>query len=585
MTPRSVNRTELPGTQVGETTMSVAKERKFEPPGPGPWLLDYVHWTRPVTRFMAEVYPEQFARGFRESLRRYGLLLNYIDLQFVNGFAYACPRPVGAPKDAVGHPPKHVWDELMHNHPEISERLKTSERVLERKLWREDLRTWDQETKPAAIRDHLELQAVDPSMLSTEALLAHLDRCRENLKHQFYLHHLHNMPAFVPVGDFLVHVQEWTGRPPSEFQDLLQGATPVSRGSADELERLAQVIRDDSRARALIASSHAPGEVLDSLRGLSGEVAAALSAYLKFVGYRVVNGEDVSEPYALEMPEILLNAIRSAVEDVGVRSPDDVLAQRTAEVRSAVPKPHRNAFDELLAEARATYRLREERGLFCNLWAEGITRRAILAAGKPLAESGRIEHPTHLVEAGYDEMRSLIRHGDGPSAEELAQRARYRAEASFADAPPVLGAEPGAPLPAEWLPPAAARMERAFGVYLGAVFVAPEVRSEAQKVRGLAVSPGVYEGPARLIHGTQDFARIEKGDILITRATSPAFNTVLPLLGAIVTDRGGLLSHAAIVSREYGIPAVVGCIDATARIPDNARVRVDGNTGEAVIMA
>jgi phosphohistidine swiveling domain-containing protein len=565
--------------------MSITKERKFEPPGPGSWLLDYVHWTRPVTRFFAEVFPEQFVRGFRESLRRYGLLLAYIDFEFVNGFPYACPRPVGAPKDAVGHPPKHVWDELMHNHPEISESLKTSARALERKLWREDLRTWDKETKPAAIRDNLELQAVDPSTLSTEALLAHLDRCRENLKYQIYLHYLYNVPAFVPVGDFLVHAQEWTGRPASEFQGLLQGATPVSRGSADELERLARAIRDDSRARALIASSDAPDEVLDSLMGLSGEVTASLSAYLKFVAYRVVNGEDVGEPYALEMPEILLGAISSAVEGAGVGDADDALAQHTAEVRAAVPEPNRNAFDELLAEARAMYRLRDERALFCNQWAEGITRRAILAAGKPLAEKGHIQHPTHLAEAGYDEMRSLIRHSDGPSAEELAQRARYRADASFADAPPVLGAEPGAPLPAEWLPPAAARMERAVGAYLGAVFTAPEVRSEARKVRGLAVSPGVFEGTARLVRGAQDFARIEKGDILVTRATSPAFNMVLPLLGAIVTDRGGLLSHAAIVSREYGIPAIVGCIDATVRISDNTRVRVDGHTGEAVIVA
>jgi pyruvate,water dikinase len=565
--------------------VSITTERKFEPPGPGAWLLDYVHWTRPVTRFFAEVFPEQFVRGFQESLRRYGLLLDYIDFQFVNGFPYACPRPVGAPKDAVGHPPQHVWDELMHNHPEISERLKSSARALERKPWREDLRTWDQETKPAAIRDNLELQAVESSTLSTEALLAYLDRCRENLKHQIYLHYLYNVPAFVPVGDFLVHAQEWTGRPASEFQGLLQGATPISRGPADELERLAQAIRDDSRARARIASSDAPGEVLDSLKGLSGEVAAALSSYLGFVGYRVVNGEDVGEPYALEMPEILLKAIRSSVEGAGVGGADDALAQRTAEVRAAVPKPHRDAFDELLAEARTMYRLRDERALFCNQWAEGITRRAILAAGKPLAENGCIEHPTHLAEAGYDEMRSLIRHGDGPPAEELAQRARYRAEASFADAPPVLGAKPGAPLPAEWLPPAPARMERAVGAYLEGVFMAPEVRSEARKVRGLAVSPGVYEGSARLIRGAQDFARIEKGDILVTRATSPAFNTVLPLLGAIVTDRGGLLSHAAIVSREYGIPAVVGCLDATARIPENARVRVDGNTGEAEIVA
>src|SRR5215211_1764260 len=478
--------------------MSISMERKFEPPGPGSWLLDYVHWTRPATRFLAEIFPEQFVRGFRESLSRYGLLLDYIDFQFVNGFPYACPRPVGAPKDAVGHPPKHVWDELMHNDPEISERLKTSERAFERKLWGEDLRTWDRETKPAA--------------------------SRENLKHQIYLHYLYNVPAFVPVGDFLVHAQEWTGRPASEFQGLLQGATPVSRGSADELERLAQAIRDDSRARVLIASSDAPGEVIDSLRRLSGEVTAALSAYLRFVGYRVVNGDDVGEPYALEMPEILLNAIRSAVEGAGVGATDGALAQHTAEVRAAVPEPHRNTFDELLAEARAMYRLRDERALFCNQWAEGITRRALLAAAEPLAENGRIEQPTHLVEAGYDEVRSLIWHGDGPSADELAQRASYRTEASFADAPPVLGAEPGSPLPADCLPPAAARMERAVGEYLGAVFVTPETHSEAEKVRGLGVSPGVYEGSARIIRGAQDFARLEKGDILVTRATSPAFN-------------------------------------------------------------
>jgi phosphohistidine swiveling domain-containing protein len=566
--------------------MNVATEPKFEPPGPGSWSLDYSHYTRPATRFQAEVFPEQFVRGFRESLKRYGLLLDYLDWEYVNGFPYYCPRPVGAPKDAVDHPPKHVWDELMRTDREISERLTTSAMAFERKLWREDLRVWDEQTKPAATRDHLELQALDPSTLRTEALLAHLHRCRENLKYQIYLHHFYNVPAMLPVGDFFVHAQEWTGRPATEFLGLLQGATPVSRGSADELDRLAKSIRGNSSAHALIASSDKEaGDILAALSEVSGEVGTALSAYLEFVGYRPVNGEDVGEPYALEMPEVLLNAIHGAAQGVGVGSVDDALAQRTAEARAAVPKPHRNAFDELLTEARTMHRLRDERGLFCDLWAEGLTRRAILAAGKPLAENGRIEHPTHLVEAGYDEMRSLIQHSDGPSAEELAQRARYRAEASFADAPPILGRAPGAPLPAEWLPPTAARMERAFGVYIEALFMAPEVRSEAQKVRGLGVSPGVYEGPARVIRGTQDFARIEKGDILITKATTAGFNTVLPLLGAIVTDRGGLLSHAAIVSREYGIPAVVGCTDATARISDNARVRVDGEAGEAVIVA
>ena len=62
--------------------------------------------------------------------------------------------------------------------------------------------------------------------------------------------------------------------------------------------------------------------------------------------------------------------------------------------------------------------------------------------------------------------------------------------------------------------------------------------------------------------------------------TTPYFTVVLPLLGAIVTDRGGQLSHAAIVAREYGIPGIVGTREATRTIPDGARVRVDGRTGE-----
>ena len=66
--------------------MSAVTELKFEPPGPGSWSLDYTHWTRPVTRFQAEVFPEQFVRGFGESLKRYGLLLDYLDWEFVNGF-------------------------------------------------------------------------------------------------------------------------------------------------------------------------------------------------------------------------------------------------------------------------------------------------------------------------------------------------------------------------------------------------------------------------------------------------------------------------------------------------------------------
>jgi pyruvate,water dikinase len=125
---------------------------------------------------------------------------------------------------------------------------------------------------------------------------------------------------------------------------------------------------------------------------------------------------------------------------------------------------------------------------------------------------------------------------------------------------------------------------RAIGISLGQVFGSSEAKNEANVLFGLAASKGVYEGTARRIAGPSEFGRIVKGDVLITASTTEAFNILLPLLGGIVTDNGGLLSHAAIVSREYGIPGVVGTREATERIADGARVRVDGDAGEVTLL-
>jgi pyruvate,water dikinase len=102
---------------------------------------------------------------------------------------------------------------------------------------------------------------------------------------------------------------------------------------------------------------------------------------------------------------------------------------------------------------------------------------------------------------------------------------------------------------------------------------------DVMSISGLGVSEGVYEGIARRCDGAGELDRIRPGDVLVTSTTSPAINVVLPLLGAIVTDRGGALCHAAIVTREFGIPGVVGTRTATQRIKDGARVRVDGRRG------
>ncbi len=101
---------------------------------------------------------------------------------------------------------------------------------------------------------------------------------------------------------------------------------------------------------------------------------------------------------------------------------------------------------------------------------------------------------------------------------------------------------------------------------------------------GQGASPGVVEGTARVIAGLDDIGRLEPGDILVTRFTDTGWTGKFALISGIVTEYGGILTHAAIVSREYGIPCVVACHDAMSVIRDGSRVRVDGTSGEVVAL-
>ena len=226
------------------------------------------------------------------------------------------------------------------------------------------------------------------------------------------------------------------------------------------------------------------------------------------------------------------------------------------------------------------YRLRDERGVFSDIWASGIMRRAALVAGRRLEGKSRVHEAEHFIDASFDEMCSLVAGTGGPSDDELAQRYVDRNARTARDAPSSLG--PPAPPPPDpsGLPPGVARVMHAMGIALGEVFGSSPAPHEDKVLHGLAASGGTYEGPARLISGPSEFDRIVQGDVLVTESTSEAFNILLPLLGAIVTDAGGLLSHSAIVAREYGIPGVVGTRDATDRIIDGTRIRVDGDAGE-----
>jgi rifampicin phosphotransferase len=96
---------------------------------------------------------------------------------------------------------------------------------------------------------------------------------------------------------------------------------------------------------------------------------------------------------------------------------------------------------------------------------------------------------------------------------------------------------------------------------------------------GAAGSPGTYTGPAKVVLSERDFGKVRPGDVMVCPVTTPAWTLLFATAGALVTDAGGVLSHAAIVAREHGIPAVLGTSDLTTRVHDGDVITVDGTAG------
>lgn len=562
-----------------------SSEVKFEAPGPGSWELETAHTHRPGSRYSTELFIEGLKAGFSEGAARYGLMIETMRPVSIHGFLYSQLVPFGAPAGATGAPPPLFLMKLMTRlHPGIRRRLNVSKQALEGKRWREDLRYWDEVEKPAAIHAHLALQAVEPTTLPTAELEKHLVACRDHLVAMARLHHLYNVAHILPVGDFLIHAQRWTGKSAGELARLFKGDSPLSAQLAtQETPALIQALRADAAARELLFSNTPAKQVLEQLTAMPGAVGEQMRTYLEWVGYRSL-GYDLSDQYALEVPEALVNGIRGAV--TGRTRTEGASDTRLLEqVREAVPEAHRQQFDELFAEARLVYRLRDERNTYSDGWALGLTRRAVLAVGARLKELGRLTDAELAIDASHDELLGLLRAANHPTSEELQKRAQWRKTKTHADVPPWLGAPPSPPPPMDFLPPAALRVNNAIMFYMQGVFDTPPAQTTETSVRGLPVSPGIYEGIARIVKEQTDLGRIQKGDVLVAATTSPYFNVVLPLLGAIVTDRGGQLCHAAIVTREYGIPGIVGTREATKVVRDGARVRVNGTTGELQVLS
>ncbi|MEL7155063.1 MAG: PEP-utilizing enzyme, partial [Actinomycetota bacterium] len=244
--------------------------------------------------------------------------------------------------------------------------------------------------------------------------------------------------------------------------------------------------------------------------------------------------------------------------------------------------------DRLLADARQAYGVRDDNGPLTWSWPAGLTRRAYLEAGRRLADSGRISDAALVFEADIDDVRALLGAeipGRPPLSDpELVRRADKRRWEAGLTGPDVLGPRPADP-DVSPLPPALRRLMR---VTLAAVtLVDPDLDPEVEPapLSGLGIGSEPHRGTARVVtDAAEAIAALQPGDILVAPYTAPSFNAVFAIAGGVVVQEGGLLCHAAVMARELGIPAVIGCRDAMTGVGDGDHIEVDPVSGTVRIL-
>ncbi len=329
-----------------------------------------------------------------------------------------------------------------------------------------------------------------------------------------------------------------------EISDLLfAGVSTVVTRAVDQLREIARWVRDYPQLEAFLREAD-PLEAWRRMEGYPGgkRLKRRLMSFLKRYGAREVRGAVLlSEGYWWNHPETVVSMLVANLDAPEV--PDTAERFRRVlkkAVRVSVLPPR--LFVRHVMRARMLYPLREDSRWLAMLPAPAM-RLALEKLGRIFVDRGYLERPSDIYFLYLSEIES-----PDVGLKRVAARRRKRYEA-LSSLPFIRFATEDVPAEGEVL------------------------------LTGLAGSPGVAEGEVNVILGPEEFDRFKPGQILVAPYTTPSWTPLLKIAAAVVVDTGGPLSHAAIVAREFGIPAVMGTGNGTKVLRSGVRVRVDGGRG------
>ena len=545
------------------------------------WTLEPSHFPAAPTRWGAEIAVKRQTEVLTRVFAEAGLPIETLGFREFGGRVYTTIVPLGG--KARKPPPKVLLPVLLKVVPELRKRVAASRRWADDDLPTQIIDEWLGGKERKLRAEGRRLIAIDADSLAGPKLADLIDEVLAYATDAWHWHFRLHGAAVWHIGILGRELEQDHGWTDIEFAQLFTGLSDASTGPGEAQQRIVELI-DAAGARQALESATS----LDDVRTISPDVRRAVDDYLDSYGLRAVRYE-VAYPTVAERPDWLLSQLQTHRP----RAHDGDRARRA--------EAERHLFESLgdtpetrarLEAARRTFPVREGNEAATVGLPIAVLRRVGLAAGRRLARAGNLERPEDVFDLTVDEVTAILR-----SAlivpPDPALRARSRREAREAadsrDAPPTIGPASSGLLEApdmRGFPESIVTGTNAMVWYTTKVLGARAERAAeaSTDVKGDAVSPGVYEGPARVVMDESELDRIEAGDVLVCPITSPVWSMVFPALGALVCDAGGPLSHPAIIAREFAIPAVVNTGNATSAIADGATVRVDGDAGTVKVL-
>jgi phosphoenolpyruvate synthase/pyruvate phosphate dikinase len=354
--------------------------------------------------------------------------------------------------------------------------------------------------------------------------------------------------------------------------------------SIEELWKIKEWVKKEQGEVARAFERPTAGDVIRALEGTEAGrafIAEHIEPYQKVFGFKSMWAHEFSFTTWRENPAPIVEAVRGYLETdydypAELRAVATDLEKAKEEVFEGVPAGE--ARDELQRALDLSLRmnpLTPDHHFYIDQGTNARVRLVLIAIGRKLVEQGTLDDPEDVMYLKYNELRRVMAGSNSFDAKELVSDRRDEREEAYELRP------------RDWVGTAT---EEALAFPYLSLWAFPEklhrpAPERADEVVGLAASTGVVEGRARVVLSPEEFEQVERDEIVVCRMTSPAWVVLFTKISGLVTDAGGMASHPAVVSREFGIPAVVGTSDATRRIRTGDRVRVNGSTGRVEIMA